>query len=159
MPADLKAMIAEDKKYHDEIAKSISAESYKYFDNKDIFCSHNTALLKDSRYMGYFNGQYEKKLPGKPQFGNLPVEGVLPLFLEIEHFNMYASPLSTSKLVKKISPTKFLVDETYAFPFPLKTRKCRIYLQVINNVKVDGSILFFTRSCDHRKLFWVPSYI
>ena len=68
------------------MSKSVSAESPPFQDDKNVYCGFNNNLhAKDKGYMGYINGQRELKL-SKLQFGNLPVESSIPLFLEVAHY-------------------------------------------------------------------------
>ena len=63
VPAGLKEKIADDMKYHEEVSKSIMAESPTIYDDKNVYCSLNNNLhAKDKGYMGFINGLRELKL-------------------------------------------------------------------------------------------------
>lgn len=67
-------------------------------------------------------------------------------------------------MTKKLDSTRYLVNEIYAFPFPLSQRHGDMFFQIFNNIEEDGTIQFQIRSYDSTdkpegKNFWLPKHI
>lgn len=112
--------------------------------------------------MGFSCCLNEMKLSAPPNavnYGKMPLENFIPFILEIDHFNLWAPFLTKCRIEKQLGPARFLVEETYDLPFPLSRRKGRMYLQLYNNIGVDGTFQVVVRSYDQEKPYWLPDYV
>ena len=107
-------------------------------------------MPKDNKsgFMGYKIVFDNMKLPkyGVPAigsqlfFGNSGIDNMIPYLIEGDHFNTWATYLVRTKVTKKIDSTRFIISERYELPFPLSNRETECYMQVFNNLEVNGTM-------------------
>jgi len=92
-------------------------------------------------------------------YENSGVENLIPYMVQTELVNNWTSGLKSVKINRRIGHSRVLVTQHYAMPYPLNDRYCELTCQLINNLEVNGTLVFQNRSYDKidnkgKKVFW-----
>lgn len=104
-------------------------------DNKSGFMGYKI-ILKNFKVPEY--GAPAKD--GQLLFGNSGIENMIPYFIEGDLYSNWTVYLTKTKITKRIDSTRFFIREGYEMPFPLSNRETEAYVQIFNNLEVDGTI-------------------